>query len=225
MHEQEIGSADQAPNPPEPVPNPSEPAPNPSEQAAVTLAPPPRLGTIYLDCSPLDAGDVRDSSRTQADLITGLREALDSDGGVAFRMATELLAQQRQWSTGRLPFVTIRPDDLQYKFDQVWRDKIGAPGISTQLVKDQYGVIRRMDIDQVVQTLGPGTRIVYFLPENRLDDHTVAVETVEARLLRAQAEHALNLTIVTIPGGHHASAESNSDVYLRALTTLANRGD
>ena len=66
----------------------------------------------------------------------------------------------------------------------MWREKIGAPGISTQLIKDQYGVIRRTDIDDIVDSLGPGTRIVYFLPESRHDDRTVRVERVERRLRR-----------------------------------------
>ena len=66
--------------------------------------PPPRLGTIYLDCSPLGVDDVRDSSRTSADALTALIEALDSEGGVAVRMTAEVLGQQHQWSSGRFPF-------------------------------------------------------------------------------------------------------------------------
>ena len=64
----------------------------------------------------------------------------------------------------------------------MWREKIGAPGISTELIKDQYGVIRRTDIDDIVDALSPGTRIVYFLPENRHDDRTIRVEQVETTL-------------------------------------------
>ena len=72
----------------------------------------------------------------------------------------------------------------------MWREKISAPGISTQLIKDQYGVIRRTDIDEIADSLGPGTRIVYFLPEQRHDDRTVRVEQVEQRLLRAGRREA-----------------------------------
>ena len=65
--------------------------------------PPPRLGTIYLDCSPLGADDVRDSSSHQADALTALIEALDTEGGVAVRMTAEVLGQQQQWSSGGFP--------------------------------------------------------------------------------------------------------------------------
>ena len=189
--------------------------------AATTAPPPPRLGTIYLDCSPLGVDDVRDSSRTGADALTTLMEALDSEGGVAVRMTAEVLAQQQQWSYGKFPFVQVRGNDLRFKVAQVWREKIGTPGISTQLVKDQYGVIRRTDIDAIVDALGPGTRIVYFLPENRRDDRTVRVERVERTLLRLAQEQNLEVQIVTIPDGHHASAESNSEVYRSALDQIA----
>jgi hypothetical protein len=139
-------------------------------------------------------------------------------------LSAELLAQQSQWSTGRFPVLQVRPDDLAYKFDQVWREKIGAPGISTQLIKDQYGVIRRLDIDDVADALGPGTRIVYFLPENRADDHTVRVDQVESRLHALEIDHQLDLRIVEIPGGHHASAESNADAYRAAIGTFSGTG-
>jgi len=182
---------------------------------------PPRLGTIYLDCSPLGPTDVRDASRTQADLLTGTIEALGTEGGAAVRLTAEVLAQREQWSTGAFPFLQVRYDDLKYKFDQVMREKISGPGISTQLIKDQYGVIRRTDIGQITDALGPGTRIVYFLPENRSDDRTILVGQVEATLLGLAAEKNLDLRIVPIPGGHHASAESNSDVYRQALNHLS----
>jgi len=130
------------------------------------------------------------------------------------------LAQQEQWSTGRFPFVDIRQDDLFYKINQVWRDKIGNTGISTELVKDQYGVIRRMQVEDVMAALAPRTRIVYFLPENRDDDRTVRVRHVEQRLTRLSADNKLDLQLVAIPGGHHASAESNSEPYLLAMAEL-----
>ena len=107
-------------------------------------------------------------------------EATDTEGGAAVRMAAEVLGQQQQWSSGRFPFLQVRTDDLLFKINQVWQQKISAPGISTQLIKDQYGVIRRTDIDDIAESFVPGTRIVYFLPENRHDDRTVRVEQVEA---------------------------------------------
>jgi hypothetical protein len=186
--------------------------------------PPPRLGTIFLDCSPLGADDVRDSSRTQADFITGLTEALDTDGGVAVRLTAEVLAQRDEWSNGEFPFLQVRWDEFRYKVDQVWREKIGAPGISTELIKDQYGVIRRTDIDDVIDALSPGTRIVYFLPENRRDDRTIRVEQVETTLRGLAPEHGLDLRVVPIPGGHHASAESNTDAYLAAIDAINRAG-
>ena len=183
-------------------------------------APPPTIGTVYLDCSPLDADDVRNSSRTSADALTALTEALHTDGGVLTRLTAEVLAQQEQWSTGRFPFVDIRRDDLFFKINQVWQDKIGNTGISTELVKDQYGVIRRMQIEDVLTALAPRTRVVYFLPENRDDDRTVRVRHVEQRLARLSADNKLDLQVVSIPGGHHASAESNSEPYLVAMADL-----
>jgi hypothetical protein len=182
------------------------------------------LGTIYLDCSPLGADDVRDSSRTQADFVTGLTEALDTDGGVAVRLTAEVLAQRDEWSTGEFPFLQVRWDEFRYKVKQVWREKIGAPGISTELIKDQYGVIRRTDIGDVVDALSPGTRIVYFLPEHRHDDRTIRVEQVEQTLRGLAPEHGLDLRVVPIPGGQHASAESNSEVYRAAIDAINRAG-
>jgi len=48
------------------------------------------LGTIFLDCSPLGADDVRDSSRTKADALTAVMEATDTEGGAAIRMAADM---------------------------------------------------------------------------------------------------------------------------------------
>ena len=188
-----------------------------AEPAAV---PPPRLGTIYLDCSPLGADDVRDSSRTKADALTAVMEATGTEGGAAVRMAAEVLGQQQQWSFGRFPFLQVRTDDLLFKVNQVWQQKISAPGISTQLIKDQYGVIRRTDIDEISESFVPGTRIVYFLPESRHDDRTVRVERVEQTLLQLAAERAFDLWIVEIPDGHHASAESDSGAYRLAIDAV-----
>jgi len=190
-----------------------------------TTGAPPRLGVIYLDCTPLSAADVRDTGRTRADALTGISEALHTDGGVGVRLAAEVLAQQRQWSTGRFPFVDVRWPDLAFKVDQVWREKIGGPGISTQLIKDQYGVIRRMDIDAVAHDLGAGTRIVYFRPEVPTDDRVVRVAAAELSLRRLAADNGLDLRIDLIPGGHHASAESNTDQYLAVLDSIATTRD
>lgn len=192
---------------------------------AASPPPPPTLGTIYLDCSPLDAADVRNSSRTSADALTTLTEALHTDGGVIARLTAEVIAQQSEWSTGRFPFVDIRRTELFYKIKQVWQDKISNTGISTALVKDQYGVIRRMEIDDVLAELPPGLRIVYFLPENRDDDRTIRVRHVEQRLRDLAADDRLDLRVVSIPGGHHASAESNRQVYLTAMAELGNGTD
>jgi hypothetical protein len=198
--------------------------PDASVGAHAVAQPPPELGTIYLDCSPLGADDVRDSSRTQADFITGLTEALDTDGGVAVRLTAEVLAQRDEWSSGEFPFLQLRWDEFGYKVRQVWREKIGAPGISTELIKDQYGVIRRIDIDDIVAALSPGTRIVYFLPENRHDDLTIRVEQVEKTLRGLASEHGLDLRVVPIPGGQHASAETNSEVYRAAIDAINRAG-
>jgi len=135
-------------------------------------------------------------------------------------MAAEVLGQQQQWSSGRFPFLQVRTDDLLFKINQVWQQKISAPGISTQLIKDQYGVIRRTDIDEISESFVPGTRIVYFLPESRHDDRTVRVERVEQTLLQLAADRAFDLRIVEIPGGHHASAESNSEAYRLAINAV-----
>ena len=181
---------------------------------------PPRLGVIYLDCTPLSAADVRNTDRTRADALTGLSEALHTDGGVGVRLTAEVLAQQRQWSTGRFPFVDVRWDDLAFKVGQVWREKIDGPGISTQLIKDQYGVIRRIDIDTVARDLGADTRIVYFRPETSSDDRVVRVAAAQETLQRLAADLDLDVRIAEIPGGHHASAESNSAAYLAVLDSM-----
>lgn len=163
---------------------------------------------------------MRDSGRTQADALTGLSEALQTDGGVGLRLTAEVLAQQRQWSAGRFPFVDVRWAELTDKVVQVWRDKIDGPGVSTQLIKDQYGVIRRTDIDAIAADLGAGTRIVYLRPETATDDRVVRVSAAEQTLRRLADEHGLMVQIALIPGGHHASAESNTSAYLDVLESL-----
>ena len=186
--------------------------------------PPPRIGTIYLDCTPLGTDDVRDASRTQADALTGLTEAIGTDGGAVTRLAAEMLGQRHQWASGRFPFLQVRWDDFEYKFDQVMREKIGGPGVSTQLIKDQYGVIRRLDMSTIAGTLAPGTRIVYFLPATPTDDRTVRVEQVQTELQALETSAALNVQFVQIPGGHHASAESNPEHYRLGIDTAYSMG-
>ena len=180
----------------------------------------PALGVIYLDCTPLGATDVRDVGRTRADAITALSEALHTDGGVGVRMMAEVLAQQPQWSTGRFPFLDVRWPDLTDKVDQVWREKISGPGVPTQLIKDQYGVIRRMDIEAVARDLGPGARIVYFRPEVAADDRVVRVAAAEATLRALARDRDLDVRIAPIPGGHHAAAESEPDAYLSVFESV-----
>jgi pimeloyl-ACP methyl ester carboxylesterase len=192
-------------------------------QSLVTL-PPPRIGTIYLDCTPLGSDDVRDASRTQADALTGLTEAIGTDGGAVTRLAAEMLGQRHQWASGRFPFLHVRWDDFDYKLDQLMREKIGGPGVSTQLIKDQYGVIRRLDMNTVAGTLAPGARIVYFLPATPTDDRTVRVEQVQTELRTLETSAGLNVQFVHIPGGHHASAESNPDSYRLGIDTTDDIG-
>ena len=186
--------------------------------------PPPRIGAIYLDCTPLGTDDVRDASRTQADALTGLTEAIGTDGGAVTRLAAEMLGQRHQWASGRFPFLQVRWDDFDYKFDQVMREKIGGPGVSTQLIKDQYGVIRRLDMSAIAGALAPGTRIVYFLPATPHDDRTVRVEQVQTELQALVTYTGLNVQFVQIPGGHHASAESDPDSYRLGIDTAGNVG-
>jgi pimeloyl-ACP methyl ester carboxylesterase len=180
----------------------------------------PRLGVIFLDCTPLSAADVRDVGRTRADVITALSEALHTDGGVGVRMTAEVLAQQPQWSAGRFPFLDFRWDDLAFKVDQVWREKIDGPGISTQLIKDQYGAIRRIDIEAIAGDLGAGTRIVYFRPEVATDDRVVRVGAAEAALRELAEQWQLDVRIATVPGGHHAGAETNPAAYLAVVKQI-----
>ncbi len=194
---------------------------HPAWWAALSSRLPPVIGTIFLDCTPLGPEDVRNPGRTRADAITGLSEALHTDGGAAVRLAAEILAQQQQWSTGRFPFLDVRWDDLEYKFDQVVREKIGGPGISTALVKDQYGVIRRMNADEIFAALRPGTRVVYLRPDDPEADPVVMVDRVQQRLLEIADRTGIRVTVAPVPSGHHASADSQPDQYQGALARAA----
>ncbi|MBM9475579.1 hypothetical protein JL107_03880 [Nakamurella flavida] len=193
-----------------------------TDPAAAEAAPVPVVGTVYLDCTPLEVSDVRAVNRTRADTLTALTEALHTDGGAGTRLVAEVLAQRSQWSRpsdGRWG-IAVDGDDLRYKIRQVVRDKISNTGISTGLIKDQYGVIRRMDAPDVLSALSADTAMVYFLPENRAQDATVDVARVEIALRAARVERGLDVTIVPIPGGSHASAERTTDEYLAAMDRL-----
>lgn len=192
--------------------------PSPGSAQGSVIA--PRVDVVYLDSTPLGADDVRDRSRTSADVLTSLTEAAGTDGGAATRLLVEVMAQRRQWSSGLWPTPTVRGDDLLYKYRQVMREKIGAPGISTALVKDQYGVIRRMDSDARFTELGDGAepvRVVYFRPAVAAADTVVAVERVTAELGRWAATGDLEIRVVGVPDGHHAAAQTIPGPYLEAL--------
>jgi hypothetical protein len=185
---------------------------------------PPLVGVVFLDCTPLGSQDVRDPGRTRADAVTGLTEALHTEGGAVVRVAAEIFAQQPQWSTGRFPFLDVRWDDLEYKIDQVMREKISDPGISTRLVKDQYGVIRRMNAEEIFAALRPGTRIVYLRPVDPDEDPVVLVDRVERSLLAFADRFGMHVTIAPVLSGHHASADSQPDQYRGALARASAAG-
>ena len=189
----------------------------PSAGWPLPLRLPPAVGSIYLDCTPLGPQDVRDPGRTRADAITGLTEAFGTEGGAVVRLAAEILAQQSEWSTGRFPFIDVRWSDLEYKVNQVMREKIGRAGISTRLVKDQYGVIRRMNAGELIAALRPGTRIVFLRPDDPADDPVIRVDRVEQNLLALAVATGVEVTIAPVPAGQHASADSQPDQYRGAL--------
>lgn len=182
---------------------------------------PPRVQTVYLDSTPLGADDVRDRSRTSADVLTAVTEAVGTDGGAVTRVLVEVMVQRQQWSAGLLPTPVIRGDDLAFKYRQVLREKIAAPGISTALVKDQYGVIRRMDAAARLAELGEGVepvRVVYFRPVDATGDTVVAVERVTQELGRLATDVDVEIRVVGVPDGHHAAAQSLPQAYLAAIT-------
>ncbi len=173
----------------------------------------PAIDGVYLDCSPMGTSDVRYEARTKADFLTGLTETLGTDGGAATRLIAEMLAQRKQWSVGNYPFLQVSLFDFEYKFKQVWREKLNTRGVSTALVKDQYGVIRRFDAERVLNGLPPGTDLVYLRPERAEDDNTIDVQRVEQRLRVLAVGADLDLSVILIPGGSHASAARDSSVY------------
>ena len=173
----------------------------------------PVLAGIYLDCTPLGTDDVRFEARTRADLLTGLTEMVGTDGGAGTRLAAEMLVTRTQWSSGKWPFIQVRPGDFGYKWSEVWRDKLNPSGVSTELVRDQYGVIRRFDAERVLGALDPGTRIVYLRPTDGQADRTIDVQQVEDRLHLLANQYELDLTVIDIDGGSHASAVRDADIY------------
>ena len=188
----------------------------PSRYLSPRLA--PQLAAIYLDCTPLGTADVRYAARTQADVLTTVTEKLGTDGGVGVRLGTELLATRTQWASGSLPFVSIKPYDFGYKWSELWREKLNSTGVSTQLVKDQYGVIRRFDADQVLGTLPSGTNLVFLRPVDAASDLTIDVQQVEDRLRVLSAAYRLDLTVLDILGGSHASAVRDAGAYNQQIS-------
>ncbi|RIJ78200.1 hypothetical protein D1871_03840 [Nakamurella silvestris] len=182
----------------------------------------PSVGTIFLDCTPLSTADVRQSSRTKADLLSAITEAIGTEGGAISRVAVEMLAQRHQWASGVFPFPggSFRFDDFKYKLSEIVRDKISGTGISTQLVTDQYGVIRRFRADDVLSELPPGARLVYFRPEIGTDDNTINVARVQQQLEDAAATYDLDLTVFLITDGEHASAEKNATQYNQSIRVV-----
>jgi pimeloyl-ACP methyl ester carboxylesterase len=178
----------------------------------------PYLDTIYLDCTPLGTADVRAGARAQADFLTGLTEHLGTDGGAATRLAAEMLVQRRQWSYGRYPDLIVYPDHFGYKWAEVWREKLNRSGVSTALVKDQYGVIRKFDADRVLGSLDPVTHLVFLRPDVPNHDQTIDVERVEDQLRVFAAADGLELTVLDVPGSSHASAIRDADAYNRLIS-------
>ncbi|WP_111768229.1 hypothetical protein [Nakamurella deserti] len=177
----------------------------------------PVIDTVFLDCTPLSTADVRSNARSRADFLTGLTEAVGTDGGAVTRLAAEMLVQRRQWSTGDYPFLMVDGHRFAYKWDEVWREKLNPTGVSTALVKDQYGVIRRFDAAGVFGALADGTDVVYLRPDVGTDDNTINVDRVESALTVLAAASDLDLTVIDIPGGTHASAVRDADRYNAAI--------
>ncbi|AZI57617.1 alpha/beta hydrolase [Nakamurella antarctica] len=178
---------------------------------------PLRLDTIYLDCTPLSDQNLRSESRSKAELLRGLTEGLQTDGGGLTRIATEMLAQKNSWLHGFPPSVQINGDRFWYIFHEIRREKVNLRGASTLLIKDQYAVIRQFDAAQTLGALDPATDIVYFLPQNREMDTTVNVAAATSDLAGFADEFGLPVQIVAIEGGFHASATRNAPQYNKAI--------
>ncbi len=183
----------------------------------------PAIDTIYLDCTPMGLADIRYGARAQADFLTGLTENVGTDGGAVTRLVAELLAQRKQWSSGNYPFITVHPHDFAYKWSEVWREKLNRTGVSTALVKDQYGVIRRFNADRALGSLSPGAHLVFIRPDVGENDQTIDVQKVGDRLKVLAAAYDLDLTVIDIPGGSHASAIRDAATYNRLISAYDQR--
>lgn len=179
----------------------------------------PVLDAIYLDCAPLSTADVRYAARARADFLTGLTEQVGTDGGAATRLVAEMLAQRRQWSFGNFPFVTIKPYDFGYKWREVWREKLNPMGVSTTLVRDQYSVIRRFNAELILAGFAPGTDVVYLRPDVPESDTTIDVQQVTDRLRVLGTAFELDVTVLQVRGGSHASAARDAALYNPLITT------
>jgi pimeloyl-ACP methyl ester carboxylesterase len=178
------------------------------------------INAIYLDSTPLGAQDVRYAGRTKAAAITDVTEALNTEGGGVTRLIGEVLATRDQWWRGGFPVMNLNVTPLKNKIAEVFRDKVTFGGISTQLVADQYGVIRRFDPAATLSRLDPKTKIVYFMPLNPYDDHVIAVEKVEPELIGYARQFGLWLTISPMAHGFHAAASFLPDEYNAAIEAL-----
>lgn len=177
----------------------------------------PVLDTVFLDCTPLGTADVRSGARARADFLTGLTEAVGTDGGAVTRLTAEMLVQRKQWSSGQYPFLMVDGHRFAYKWNEVWREKLNPTGVSTALVKDQYGVIRRFDPARVFGSFPDGTDVVYLRPDVGENDNTINVDRVETALAALATGDDLDLTVIDIPGGSHASAVRDADRYNAAI--------
>ena len=74
-------------------------------------------------------------------------------------------------------------------------------------------MIRRFDAEGVFGALDPGTRIVYLRPTDAQADRTIDVQQVEDRLHVLANEYDLELTVIDIEGGSHASAVIDAAAY------------
>jgi pimeloyl-ACP methyl ester carboxylesterase len=179
-----------------------------------------RISAIYLDSTPLGPQDVRYEGRTKATTITDVTEALNTEGGGLTRLLGEVIATRDQWWQGGFPVMNLNVTPLRNKIAEVFRDKVTFGGISTQLVADQYGVIRRFDPAATLSRLDPKTQIVYFMPLIPTNDHVIAVERVEPQLIDYARQFGLTLIVVPVKHGFHAAAAFLPDTYNAAIKAL-----
>jgi hypothetical protein len=70
--------------------------------------------------------------------------------------------------------------------------------------------------------LPAGTRLVFLRPIDDDADRTIRIADVEARLSVLTAANELDLTVLRVPDGTHASAVRNADEY-NALINIDRR--